>query len=80
MKRPAHPSVEWNRAQRQRAVSYAATVWFNGRHNRVTTDTEDAAHEWARRLETAADNGRRALVYAITPEGWTIPVDRKENE
>jgi hypothetical protein len=69
-------TTTWEREQIARAISYVAYL-FNGRFDkhRIECDTLDAALAAAANLNaTAATNVRRAIVYAITPEGWSIQV------
>jgi hypothetical protein len=72
-----HPADARDRAQIARATSYA--IHFRkGPFERYdeTADTLDEAHTIADRLNTDhGKHGRRAIVYAITPEG-AIPMGR----
>lgn len=78
MKKPAARD-EWERAEVRRA-SYFTTFRFGGRDNRERrefhpTDESDAARRDAlARARADAGDDRRVLVYAVTPEGGTVPV------
>ena len=66
----------WERAQIARAVSYAAYL-FNGRGDKYhvpCASLADARRAAADLDATTATNARRAMVYAVTPEGWSIHV------
>jgi len=63
---------KWNAEQISRAISYTASIFYNGRHNTIETDTLTEAIEMGNKMNDFVKNGRKAVVYAITPEGYTV--------
>lgn len=70
----ARPQDEWNASQIAKAVAWSASIFYNRRHNTLRFATRSEAEDMARRMTAVVDNGRRASVYAITPEGFTVYV------
>ena len=65
---------DWDRDQAGRCVRYTACV-HNGFRGKVTVEcaTLSEAEDAARGLTAeVALHGRRAMVYGVTPEGWSI--------
>jgi hypothetical protein len=70
------PSLAYEREQIARATSFVAYL-FNGRfdkHRVECASLAEAQAEADRLNRTKATNTRQAIVYAITPEQWSIQV------
>ena len=68
----SRPQDNWNADQIARATGYTASIFCNGKHNTVDADTLEAAIEIGKQMNQIVKNGRKATVYAVTPEGFTI--------
>jgi hypothetical protein len=80
--RAQQATVAWEKQQIARAVSFVAYL-FNGRFDkhRIECRTFAEAKTAASNLNaTAATNVRRAIIYAITPEGWSIQVSQENSD
>jgi len=72
MKKKSTAQAEWNAEQAARAIGYTASIFANGKHNMVEADTLNAAIEIGKQMNQIVTNGRKASVYAVTPEGFAI--------
>jgi len=63
-------------SQIARAVSFTAFIQLSPsvKHSKSCHTKEDAIAA-AKEFNRLSEYGRQALVYAVTPEGYTIPVD-----
>lgn len=72
-----HPRDIFDRDQIARAVYFTAFIRHSPTESvRVQCESKQDAFDQADRLDKTNRFGRRACCYAVTPEGWSIPLSR----
>lgn len=70
-RRAAEREAEKARAACQAATHFTTTIFVNRGYDTLTSASLEAARSKRLSLEQAANNGRKAMVYAVTPDGFT---------
>ena len=76
-----HPSEKRDLELIARAVYFTAHIRLSPTEKHtIQCETKEKAFAEAKRLEGLSRFGREACVYAVTREGWTVPVDRHRTD